>query len=172
MEAEARRRLTDLRGALERNPDEARAVLSTIFDGPIVARPIETPAGRRFQLEGSASVGGVLGARFSNSASPTGFENEHAARNAGGQASIETPDNAVAEPSVAPISATPGEVIASVIESSDPVEGALTDALSKAAAAGAWEAVQALTVELRARREARSGVVSLDAVRAKRSGKR
>jgi hypothetical protein len=74
METEARRRLMELRGALERNPDEARAVLGTIFPSKLIARPVDTPDGRRFQLEGAASVGGVLDSRFSNSASPTGFE--------------------------------------------------------------------------------------------------
>lgn len=52
----------------------------------------------------------------------------------------------------------------------DPVEEALAEGLRRAAAAGAWEAVQALTAELRARREARVGVVSLEAERARRVG--
>jgi integrase len=47
----------------------------------------------------------------------------------------------------------------------DPVETALADAIAKAAAAGAWEAVAACTAELRARREARVNVVSLEAAR-------
>jgi hypothetical protein len=34
--------------------------------------------------------------------------------------------------------------------------------------AGAWDAVQALTAELKARRETRSGVVSLEAERVRR----
>lgn len=42
----------------------------------------------------------------------------------------------------------------------DPVELALADALRRAAAASAWDAVQALTSELRARREGKAGVVS------------
>jgi hypothetical protein len=54
----------------------------------------------------------------------------------------------------------------------DVVEQALADALTRAAAAGEFDTVAALTAELRARREARSGVVSLDAERAKRDGKR
>jgi len=53
---------------------------------------------------------------------------------------------------------------------SDAVEAALADAIGKAAAAGAWEAVTALTAELRARREARAHVVDLDAERRKRGG--
>jgi hypothetical protein len=50
----------------------------------------------------------------------------------------------------------------------DVVEAALADAITKASAAGAWDAVQALTAELRARREARAGVVTLDAQRRKK----
>jgi integrase len=53
----------------------------------------------------------------------------------------------------------------------DVVEAALADALRRAAEAGAFDAVAALTVELRARREARAAVVSLDAERARRNGK-
>ena len=49
----------------------------------------------------------------------------------------------------------------------DVVEAALADALARAAAAGQWEAVGALTRELEARRRARIGVVDLDAARAK-----
>jgi hypothetical protein len=50
----------------------------------------------------------------------------------------------------------------------DPVQAALAEALRRAALAGEWGTVQALTSELRARREAHAGVVSLDAERAKR----
>ena len=51
----------------------------------------------------------------------------------------------------------------------DQVEGALADAITKAAAAGEWGTVEALTRELRARREARASVVELAAER-KRGG--
>jgi hypothetical protein len=47
----------------------------------------------------------------------------------------------------------------------DPVEAALAEALRRAALAGAWDAVQALTIELRTRREARAKVVRLDPAR-------
>lgn len=57
-------------------------------------------------------------------------------------------------------------------EGVDPVEHALAEALQRAALAGEWEAVSSLTAELRARRDARAGVVNLDAERAKREGKR
>lgn len=52
--------------------------------------------------------------------------------------------------------------------SADVIETALAEAITRASAAGAWEAVQALTTELRARREARAGVVALDTRRARR----
>jgi hypothetical protein len=51
---------------------------------------------------------------------------------------------------------------------SDTVETALADALQRAALAGAWDAVMALTAELKARREARARVVDLAAERARR----
>lgn len=54
----------------------------------------------------------------------------------------------------------------------DPVEAALSDALSRAAAAGAWSAVEALARELGARREAHAGVVRLHEERARRRGAR
>jgi hypothetical protein len=50
----------------------------------------------------------------------------------------------------------------------DPVETALADALTKAAVAGQWSAVDALTAELKARREARAKVVMLDTARRRR----
>lgn len=52
--------------------------------------------------------------------------------------------------------------------SPDAVESALADAITKAAAAGQWDAVQALTGELQARRQARAGAVDLASERAKR----
>lgn len=54
----------------------------------------------------------------------------------------------------------------------DPVEMALADALSRAAAAGAWSAVEVLARELGARREAHAGVVRLHEERARRRGAR
>ena len=50
----------------------------------------------------------------------------------------------------------------------DPVDEALADALQRAARAEAWSTVEVLTNELRARREARAQVVSLDAERRRR----
>ncbi len=56
--------------------------------------------------------------------------------------------------------------------SPDALEGALTEALVVAARAGDLERIGAITSELRARREARLGVLSLDAVRRGREGKK
>jgi hypothetical protein len=52
----------------------------------------------------------------------------------------------------------------------DPIEAALAEAITKASAAGAWDAVAALTAELLARREAKAGpaVVSLEGARRRR----
>jgi hypothetical protein len=52
---------------------------------------------------------------------------------------------------------------------SDPVEAALAEAISKAAAAGRFEVLPSLVAELEARRRAREGVVDLVSERAKRS---
>jgi hypothetical protein len=76
IEREARSRVLELQGALERNPEEARAVVSALLHGGhLTARPIETENGRRFLLEGTAVIGNLLACEpVSNSASPTGFE--------------------------------------------------------------------------------------------------
>ena len=50
----------------------------------------------------------------------------------------------------------------------DPVESAIADALSRAAAAGQWTTVEVLARELGARREAHAGVVHLHEERARR----
>jgi hypothetical protein len=54
----------------------------------------------------------------------------------------------------------------------DAVEAALAESLQRAAAAGVWDAVQALAAELKARREARVGVVSLEEQRSRRGERR
>jgi hypothetical protein len=64
----------------------------------------------------------------------------------------------MAEPPPPESSAVGGSVVAvdalpPVVVVAEPVEATLTDALSKAAAAGAWTAVGALARELGARRE-------------------
>jgi hypothetical protein len=50
----------------------------------------------------------------------------------------------------------------------DPIEVALAEGLRKAAEAGQWTAVELLSRELQARREARANVVELDAERRRR----
>jgi len=52
----------------------------------------------------------------------------------------------------------------------DPVETALAEALRNAAAESQWAAVETLSRELTARREARAGVVQLAAERKRRGG--
>ncbi len=79
MEAEAKKRLGDARGAMMRNPEEARRVLQLVLDGPLRVTPIDMPEGRRFQIEGAASFGRFLMTEQDadgrpNSASPAGFE--------------------------------------------------------------------------------------------------
>ena len=59
----------------------------------------------------------------------------------------------------------------SVVSPSDPVESALTDALTKAVATGSFDAVRAIVDELAARRKARAGVVDLDTERRRREGR-
>jgi hypothetical protein len=53
----------------------------------------------------------------------------------------------------------------------DPIEAAVAEALRGATAAGQWSVVAQLARELEARREARAGVVRLDAERARRGSK-
>lgn len=53
-------------------------------------------------------------------------------------------------------------------EARDPIDFALAEGIRAATVAGEWDAVAALTAELRARRVARTGTVSLGAERAKR----
>jgi site-specific DNA recombinase len=82
MEAEAKRLIADLGAAAAMEPSRARAFLSTLFDGTLTARPVETEDGPRVQIEGTASVARMLAAETSGGrtnpprkfASPTGFE--------------------------------------------------------------------------------------------------
>ncbi|MES1176504.1 MAG: recombinase family protein [Myxococcales bacterium] len=76
LELETRKRIDNLRAVLERNPEEARALMLSVFEGPLVCTPIETSAGKRFQIEGNAVIGRIFAgeAGVSNSASPRGFE--------------------------------------------------------------------------------------------------
>lgn len=60
IEAEVKKRPANLGQALDRNPEEARAVIRAIFDGPLRFTPVDAPEGRRFQIEGKAVIGSML----------------------------------------------------------------------------------------------------------------
>ncbi|WP_437594386.1 hypothetical protein [Sorangium sp. So ce1000] len=74
MEAEAKKRIGDLRSMLDRNPEDARKVLAPLFETPLNVTPVETAEGKRFWIEGAAVVGRMLAtdAGCLNSASPAG----------------------------------------------------------------------------------------------------
>ena len=76
MEVEAKQRIADARAMLERNPEEARRVVATLFPGPLTVAPIDTAEGKRFWIEGSAVIGRMFAADGGclNGASPAGFE--------------------------------------------------------------------------------------------------
>ena len=61
LEKEARARMADLRGMLQRNRQEGRKVLEKLLTGPLLFTPIQTPQGPRFQISGEANVGNMLG---------------------------------------------------------------------------------------------------------------
>ena len=63
-----------------------------------------------------------------------------------------------------------GAVTVAGVTAIDPVEAALATALEGATAAGEWSTVAQLARELEARRQARTGVVDLAAVRASKGG--
>jgi hypothetical protein len=60
LEKEARRRLTELRGLLGRNPEEARTALEALLAGPLSCAPIETPEGKRYAITGKIAVGSLF----------------------------------------------------------------------------------------------------------------
>jgi len=68
----------------EHQPERARELVGTLFDGNIIFRPIETSEGPRFELEGLAGPGGLLAvegladqAGVPNRASPRPLERGH-----------------------------------------------------------------------------------------------
>jgi hypothetical protein len=67
-------------------------------------------------------------------------------------------------------SANTGSVTIASVTATDPVEAALAKALEGATAAREWSTVAQLARELEERRKARSNVVRLDDVRAKKGG--
>jgi len=74
LEEEARKRIQNLRGLLDRNPDEGKEVIRAVFEEPLKVTPIETDEGKRFWIEGSASIRQMLTTDRGclNEASPTG----------------------------------------------------------------------------------------------------
>jgi hypothetical protein len=57
---EARSRLEDLRGTMQRNPDEARKVMEAMLKGPITFTPIETSDGKRYRIRGAVAILGMF----------------------------------------------------------------------------------------------------------------
>ncbi|MDI1430215.1 recombinase family protein [Polyangium sorediatum] len=74
LEAEARRRLEELRETLVRNPVEARRFIEELFPNGLTATPLPTPGERRMRLVGVSAPGRLFGIELGNSASPAGFE--------------------------------------------------------------------------------------------------
>lgn len=74
MEAEAKRRIHELREMLARNPEEARRVVETVFSGPLRFTPVEQDGAKRYRIQGEASIPRMLTGAPSctNSASPAG----------------------------------------------------------------------------------------------------
>lgn len=68
LEKEARARLVELRGALQRNPDEARAAVAAVVGGGLVMTPVDTDDGRRFRVEGEVALAVRPGASPAGSA--------------------------------------------------------------------------------------------------------
>lgn len=67
MEAEARRRLADLRGMLSRSLTEGRRALQAMLDGPLRFEP---NAQRRYDIRGTRAAGGAL---FTTESVPSGI---------------------------------------------------------------------------------------------------
>jgi hypothetical protein len=119
-----------------------------------------TPAGLTTPALRAGSSASGVGRRV---ASPRGFEGGLKTREA-----AQIAENSADRAHEGTASHAKQDTAASALASSDPVETALADALQRAALAGAWDAVAALTAELRARREARAKVVDLAAERERR----
>jgi len=56
----ARETIEDMQTTFENQPEKARELVGTLFDGKIIFRPIETSDGPRFELEGLAAPGRLL----------------------------------------------------------------------------------------------------------------
>jgi hypothetical protein len=72
--------IQDMRKTFDHQPEKARELVGTLFDGKITFRPKETSEGLRFELEGRAAPGrllaveGLAQAGVLKGASPGGFE--------------------------------------------------------------------------------------------------
>lgn len=71
LEKESRERLLELRGALQSNPDEARAAIAAVVGGGLVMTPVDTAEGRRYRVTGE------VGLAVRPGASPAGFDRSH-----------------------------------------------------------------------------------------------
>lgn len=76
LEDDALERIRDLRGVLRRNPERAREALEALLVDKLQFIPVDTPAGKRYEVVGRLAIGGLLrlpaGSRLI--ASPGGFE--------------------------------------------------------------------------------------------------
>ena len=73
----AREAIEDMKSTFKNEPEKTRELIGTLFDGKIVFRPVKTPNGPRFELEGTAAPGRLLaveGGGVPKRASPEGVE--------------------------------------------------------------------------------------------------
>jgi site-specific DNA recombinase len=73
IEAEAIRRLNDLRESFAHTVDVARAALREILVGPLTCTPVETPEGNRYRVSGALALGRLISTGVLK-ASPTAGE--------------------------------------------------------------------------------------------------
>lgn len=71
LEAEARRRLADLRGLIKANPDEGRRVLESVLDGPLTFTPMTMADGAKRYLVTGKTIGAM--AMFTTGGDPNGI---------------------------------------------------------------------------------------------------
>jgi hypothetical protein len=60
LEKEARHRLDNLREILGRNPEEARKAVGALLNGPLSFTPVQTEAGKRYEIQGSIATGALF----------------------------------------------------------------------------------------------------------------
>ncbi len=91
MEAEARRRLTDLRGMLSRSLTEGRRALQAMLDGPLRFEP---NAERRYDIRGALAAGCAL---FTTESVPRGIRTPVSAVKGRGPGPLDDGDGGVSE---------------------------------------------------------------------------